>query len=1079
MVRRGLAVLSAVAVVTSLGLAAPTASQANDAPEPRVAPMAPSPMIAGTPLEILNETPVTEGLAVGYEAGMFIPAGSFTKKDARGCLYKKQLLIAMAVKKPSIGPGCKLSGGEWLADFGTKRVKNWQDIDIGQLLPDKFVYAQGARNWTEQQRRQYGQWDGSGVIAPRAASMGFMETSNIQIITRRNVRFMETLNNTLDQGVSKDSGQFEAQLEALRQQNPGLFDSWSVATLLNVKQWGLSLNPGTAADFQVSIRECSAKTSTTINGTAIKLTGGGKSARPVSQIQSMVNPCSNMYSVPNLAARFEITPVPVTASAAPGIDNQVLSGYGTPQGPAISRFLFGMHAPAHWTSDRASGYDGPIEASSIPTVPVGSTRLWDTETAWADIEPERGQFTYSKLAKQIEMAQRLDARPMLVLGGTPNWAGSGGRNSVPNSVDDYKNYVRAVACHFGESIFAYEVWNEANIKDFWAGNAEQMADLTAAAFEAVRGCNPNALVVAASTTTRATGSFSTFYPAYLEELKKRNWPVDAYSVHSYPAASGGADARIRGIGQFKTMLALAGAPKTTIFDTETNYGLAGLGEPRLEYANERAQALIARTYIDSARYGFDSTYWFVWTRGEDSKYGIQMNPGSGAAHTAWQSTYDWIVGAQFQRCLETEQGITVCQFNKGAENFSIIWHGDVGTQSIQVESSQLTGLGSRACTLNNECYDLNPQVTSSILLSFAPVRIDGAPLSSGPADVEEPLNGSLLLAPPIVKSVDVNYVVANKITGIATWEAPIGTSSDKVTGYSYTWYKCKSRTSCEQRKVIAQGRVNAKTLRSSVPLTAGAGNYLFTVSAFVTRNRPTGGTFVSDTGTSSQSFTVFKTAAVPPDNVVMAISGTPKRGEISWDAPLMKKDLIAGYEVQVTNPDGGSWKTLKQVKGLTATFSPEELGIDLQKEVIARVRTVLKSGAKSPFAQSNFVFAGAPLAPPVVQDAVLETGVLYVTTEGTSALFPSSGYQVRYSANGGAWQMAIFAGSLPGNLPSANPYLAPFGERVLFAAPTTKPGFVGEQFPLGTLTFETRSVTEGELPGEWVPFDFTFRSGAS
>lgn len=946
-----LSLLAALTVTLSGSLASMSAAGANEGSaetQPRVLPAA-APVVAGTPLEILNETPVTEGLVSGFESGMFIPKGSFNEKDSKGCLYKKQLFIAMAVKKPSIGPGCTLTGGEWLADFGTKRITDAKDIDLGQLLPDKFVYAQGARNWTEQQRRQYGQWDGSGVVTPRMTMNGLIETSNLQIMSNKSAKFLQILNNTIDQGVIKDQDQFEAQLQALRQLNPGLFDSWSVATLLNVKQWGLSFNPGTAADFQVSIRECSNKTTTIINGTNIILKNPGKMARPVSQIQSMPNPCSNTYSVPNLAAKFNIVPVPLSASATPGTDNQVLSGYGTPQGPAISRFLFGMHAPAHWTSDRASGYDGPIEQSSIPTVPVGSTRLWDTETAWADIEPEKGQFVYSKLQKQIEMAQRLDARPMLVLGGTPAWAGSGGRNSVPNSVEDYKNYVRAVACHFGESIFAYEVWNEANIKDFWAGNATQMADLTMAAFEAIRGCNPNALVVAASTTTRATGSFSTFYPAYLDELRRRNWPVDAYSVHSYPEASGDADARILGIGQFKTMLALAGAPKTTIFDTETNYGLAGLNQARVPYTGASARTLIARTYIDSARYGFDSTYWFVWTRGEDTKYGIQMNSNAWEERQAWNITFDWLVGAQFQRCFDTDKGITVCQFNRGAENFSIVWYGGLGTNPISTSAGYFSGLGSRACDLYGTCIPVTS--SSALALGPMPTRIDGAPSGSGSVAGEETPDATEAPLPPYISpDPAIEYATANLVKASVVWmESPAGPSPVPVTGFDYELSFCPGKGgSCT--KVIRKGSTGAGIQKQDFKLTEGPGNYELRVRA---KNA------AGASDWSRETINVKSTLALPPSNVVANFVDASDTVRLTWDAPNVAKSKIDFYEVEMTALDPRiPWGSLVfKTKATSLEKTLKELKLGPTSTFQFRVRTVLTGGnpvgAKSLFVFSN------------------------------------------------------------------------------------------------------------------------------
>ncbi len=719
LMKRLITPLVALALVAG---AAGTAVPAH-ASEPAVRPLAAAP-ITGTPTEILAVTPVAQPLTVGYEPGLFVSPATVKKKDRRGCTYRNRVLIALAAKKPKIGAKCTLIGGEWVADFGYTVIKNARQVRLGKLLPDKYVYAQGAYGWSPQQRAAYG----NSILAPKVSSRGRQmapfEINNIQAVSPRSVAFMNILNRTIDRNILNQRA-LEIELAALRDRNPGLFDAWTVTTLLNTKAWGLSLSPGVAGNFNVTIEKCVELQTVTFNGVQYTLIDLGKTSSPRDGPRQIVNVCTNTYTFPNQAGFYNITAVPTAASSVAPLFDTVRLGYGSPVGPEIQRFLFGIHAPAHWVSDGASGFEGPVTEDSIPNVPVGAVRLWDTETAWADIEPEDGKFVYSNLRKQIELAQRLNARPMLVLGGTPRWAGGGGRNAVPRNVADFKEYVRAVACFAGESIFAYEVWNEANIKDFWAGTPAQMADLTEAAFEAIRGCNPNALVVAASTTTRATGSFGTFYPEYLSELKKRNWPVDAYSVHSYPAAAGGADARIQGIGQFRTMLALAGAPKTTTFDTETNYGLAGLGQDRIAYTGATAQALIARTYIDSARYDIDATYWFVWTRGEDTKYGIQMNPTSTVEATAWRTTYSWLVGSRFQRCFQTSLGVTVCQFSKGGQNFSIVWFGDMGGTPISTPSGYFSQLGSRGCDLNGTCVPL----TSSSIISVgpAPLRIDSGP----------------------------------------------------------------------------------------------------------------------------------------------------------------------------------------------------------------------------------------------------------------------------------------------------------------------------------------------------------------
>lgn len=1025
---------------------------------PRVQPFGPA-VIQGTPTQILAETPVAQPLSVGYKPGMFLPVGAMTKKDKRGCTYRNQVLIALAVKRPKIGPKCVLSGGEWRADFGYTILKGPQAVKIGKLLPDKYVYAQGAYGWNEAQRAAYA----NSAITPsrtsRLTNQGLLENNNIQLFSNQTSKYMLILNKVLDQTTLAQPA-LQAELAGLRARNPGIFDSWSVATLLNAKAWGLSLSPGTAGQFYVAIEQCSQVDSITINGKTYILINTGKLGRPVSLISRVPNPCTNTYSVPNQAARYNITPVPLTASAVAPLNSQVLNGYGTPTGPAISRFMFGMHAPAHWTSDAGTAYDGPIEESSIPTVPVGAIRLWDTETAWADIEPQKGQFVWSKLQKQIELAQRLDARPMLVLGGTPAWAGGGGRNAVPTNVDDYRNYVRAVACRFGGSIFAYEVWNEANLKDFWQGTPAQLADLTQAAFDAIRGCNPGALVVAASTTTRATGSFGTFYPEYLQELKARNWPVDAYSVHSYPAASGGANDRIIGVGQFKTMLALAGTPKTTIFDTETNYGLAGLGVGRIAYTGDNAMALISRTYIDSARYGLDATYWFVWTRGEDSKYGIQMNANANDERVAWRTTYDWLVGAQFQRCFSVAESITVCQFNRGSDNFSLVWRGDVGTPTSVTPAGFFTGIGSRACDLRATCSALAP--STLVPVGPMPIRIDGPPLSSGPtqAAASQPVTSAVGPGAPVIISLDLSYGPSNKADATARWAPPANAQDAKITGYSYEWSYCKG----DKCRSVARGTAGADASQVTADLSEGPGTYRFSISASA------GGTL----GTGAQQrVDLQRSDAAPPSDVIVRVRD--RTGIVVWSAPVMRSELIQGYEVQILNMSTGVWVPVPGETSSRRVMFTGSPVLDLRdgQSITARVRTVLKTGAKSIWIPSEPLVVTTRLPAPRVISALRGNGtvVMYVAPpDNTSvAAFPAAAYQVRYTVDGTAWTLASFVGDLSGFIgPNSSVSLIPY--RV---AAVVGPVRGAMTFPAGA-RYQIQAIDNSGLePSDWIDFDVT------
>ncbi len=716
--------------------------------------------VSGTPEQLLASTPTVPPLRVGYKSGLF-PNLASPVKDKRGCALRNQMLIKLAVVKPRVLKGCRLVGGTWYADFGATKITQASKVRLAKLVPDVYVYGQGASGWTQPQRDAY-----IKVTPPattRKKSVRSLPTviasvfeagpkpTSIIPVSPSGQAFMTKVNTLLIN--NPEPGQ--AELDALKAGNPSMFENWTVSTLLNAKAWGISLSPALFANFQVTLQQCS--------GTGRAATRARPAALSV-DVTALDNPCSDSYTVTEFGDDYKVIAVPQIASTVPNEDAAILRGYGTPVGEVVTRSLFGIHAPAHWTSDLATGYDGDIDTDTIPDIPVGYTRLWDTETTWKDLEPTAGNFDWRKLDKQIQVAQALNARVMLVLGQTPSWAGSTPQ-SMPTDIGAWRTYVREVCRKYGASISAYEVWNEANLPTFWTGTPAQMADLTKAAFEEIRGCNPSALVVAANTTSRATGSFGVFFPAYLQELKTRNWPADAYSVHSYPSASGGADDRITGIGQFRTALALAGAPFTTVFDTEVNYGLAGLGEGKVDLQGTRAMTLLSRTYIDSVRYGFGSTFWFVWTKNPDSKFGIQLTKQASSERQAWSTTYDWLVGSQFQRCAVTSFDVTVCQFSKAGSNFSIIWHGDVATDPVSTPAGYLTGLGSRACDLYGSCTPLDAQGVYPI--GSMPLRIDGPPTSAGPSPTStDSSSPTATPAPAAPKVIDVKCITTR---GVPLW----------------------------------------------------------------------------------------------------------------------------------------------------------------------------------------------------------------------------------------------------------------------------------------------------------------------
>ena len=335
--------------------------------------------------------------------------------------------------------------------------------------------------------------------------------------------------------------------------------------------------------------------------------------------------------------------------------------------------------------------------SGFPDVPVNSIRLWDTGTSWSKVETSRGVYDWTRMDALIDAAQSNGSSVMVVLGGTPPWAGTGtpptapvehagpGTASVPANFDDFSHYVRAVATRYVTRnpgvVDAYQVWNEANIPNYWRGTPAQMADLTARAYNVVKSIDSSAAVVAASSGTRWVQGYAKFFPGYLSALRARNWPVDAFSVHTYPYSDGETYERNRLLGMVQMSLRDAGDPAIPIWETEINYGLTG-GTP-VSYDAETQRALVARTYLDSLRFGLQRVYWYGWTPSRDL-LGIPMGQGSAGA-VAYASVYRWIVGQRFEECVQ-RGALVSCRFTKDGATSEVAW-ADTGSASFRVPAS--------------------------------------------------------------------------------------------------------------------------------------------------------------------------------------------------------------------------------------------------------------------------------------------------------------------------------------------------------------------------------------------------------
>lgn len=381
---------------------------------------------------------------------------------------------------------------------------------------------------------------------------------------------------------------------------------------------------------------------------------------------------------------------------------------------------FGQHIPAIANGER-------------PDANVGAVRLWDAGVAWGQVQQKKNLFWWNGMDAAISSANAQGMSITYVLGSTPTWAQTnpkrgnypyGGTGSANPRMKDWKKWVRAVVQRYGNSIDAYQIWNEANLADFYTGSPRQMALLTREAARIIRAGDPTAKVVAASSTVRLEKAYKRFFPAYLRELRKMGWPVDAIAVHTYPAGNGTPADRLGLIDQVLVDVRKANVPpRIELWDTEVNYGIRGPGNIKGQtVSGNRAADWTASTFLDSIMTGIDRTYWYYWFR-PDGRLGIILQDGTPGA-IGYQTAYDWMVNS-FYSCTRGDADTpNVCQLGDAVNPEVVVWSNE-GTGTYTVPAGATV-----QCNTLNQC---------SAVAAGTQLTIGGSPLWLGSQSAYEKL----------------------------------------------------------------------------------------------------------------------------------------------------------------------------------------------------------------------------------------------------------------------------------------------------------------------------------------------------
>lgn len=88
----------------------------------------------------------------GYERSLF---KHWIDADGNGCDTRKEVLIAEAISKPTLGIRCSLKGGSWVSLYDGKSITDSSALDIDHLVPLAEAWRSGAWAWTAEQRTAF------------------------------------------------------------------------------------------------------------------------------------------------------------------------------------------------------------------------------------------------------------------------------------------------------------------------------------------------------------------------------------------------------------------------------------------------------------------------------------------------------------------------------------------------------------------------------------------------------------------------------------------------------------------------------------------------------------------------------------------------------------------------------------------------------------------------------------------------------------------------------------------------------------------------------------------------------------
>lgn len=225
---------------------------------------------------------------------------------------------------------------------------------------------------------------------------------------------------------------------------------------------------------------------------------------------------------------------------------------------------------------------------------------------WDETERERGAYDFSAYDRLLKSLDQFQIHPLFILDYGNRLYGDGGPPRTEAARQAFANWAVAAARHFANRGIVWEIYNEPNLKTFWASgpNVDEYAALAAAVNRAFRSASLNEKLIGPATSQIDVPFIEACFKAGVVD----QWA--AVSVHPYrqtdPETAAMEYAHVREMID-RYLITSGSARSIRIISGEWGYSSAWRGMDEQKQA-----AMLARTFLTNIANGVSLSIWYDW-----------------------------------------------------------------------------------------------------------------------------------------------------------------------------------------------------------------------------------------------------------------------------------------------------------------------------------------------------------------------------------------------------------------------------------------------------------------------------------